>query len=176
MLLRLPCLSEADEVVRLTQASLNSEVETVRALSGAAQARGLTHQVILMVELGDRREGVMPEQALDTVRTVQALPGIDLVGIGANLVCIGGVLPTRENAQLLVDVAESIEQTLGIRFRVISGGNTYSLDLVVRREMPARVNQLRVGEGILLGLNSVTNNPLPYYSEHQPEPLPEDVK
>ncbi len=161
MLLRLPCLSEADEVVRLTQTSLNSEVETVRALSRAAQARSLTHQIILMVEMGDRREGVMPEQAPDTVRAVQSLPGIELVGIGTNLVCIGGVLPTQENAQLLVEMAESIEQSLGLRFRIISGGNTYSLDLITRHEMPGRVNQLRVGEGILLGVNSVTNSPLP---------------
>lgn len=161
MLLRLPRLSEADGVVKLTQVSLNSEVETVRALSRAAQARGLTHQVILMVEMGDRREGVMPEQALDTVRTIQAFPGIDLVGIGTNLVCIGGVLPTLENTQSLVDLAESIERTLGVRFRVISGGNTYNLDFVLRGEMPLRVNQLRVGEGILLGVNSVTKNPLP---------------
>jgi predicted amino acid racemase len=83
------------------------------------------------------------------------------VGIGTNLVCIGGVLATRENTQSLVDVAESIEQALGIRFRVISGGNTYNLDLVLRGDMPPRVNQLRIGEGILLGVNSVTKNPLP---------------
>jgi predicted amino acid racemase len=65
MLLRLPLLSEADEVVRLTQVSLNSQVETVRLLSQAAVYQGLTHQAILMVETGDRREGVMPERALE---------------------------------------------------------------------------------------------------------------
>ncbi|HEY71703.1 MAG: alanine/ornithine racemase family PLP-dependent enzyme [Chloroflexi bacterium] len=161
MLLRLPSLSEADEVVGLVQISLNSEVETVRALSRAAQARGLTHQVILMVEMGDRREGLMPDDVLNAARTICALPGIDLAGIGTNLVCIGGVLPTLENTQSLVALAESIEQALGMRFRVISGGNTYDLDFVLRGQMPARVNQLRVGEGILLGVNSVTKNPLP---------------
>ncbi len=161
MLLRLPRLSEVDDVVRLTQISLNSELETVRALSRAADAHGLIHQVILMIEMGDRREGVMPESALDTVRAMRALPGIDVAGIGTNLVCIGGVLPTLQNTQALVDLAESIERALGMRFRVISGGNTYNLDFVLRGEMPPRVNQLRVGEGILLGVNSVTKNPLP---------------
>jgi predicted amino acid racemase len=161
MLLRLPALSEADDVVRLTQISLNSEIATVRALSRAAQHRGLTHRVILMVEMGDRREGVMPEDALEAARATQALPGIDLEGIGTNLVCIGGVLPTVKNTQKLVDVAKSIERALGMRFRVISGGNTYSLDFVLRDEMPQSVNQLRIGEGILLGVNSVTKNPLP---------------
>jgi predicted amino acid racemase len=161
MLLRLPRLSEAEDVVRLTQISLNSEVATVRALSHAAQSLDLIHQVILMVEMGDRREGVMPEDALSAARAMKALPGVDLIGIGTNLVCIGGVLPTNENNQALVDLAESIEADLGTPFQVISGGNTYSLDFVLRDEMPDRINQLRVGEGILLGVNSVTKNPLP---------------
>lgn len=161
MLLRLPRLSEVDEVVRLTQVSLNSQVETVRALSRAAQAHGVTHQVMLMVETGDRREGVMPEEAVDATQGMWGLPGIELVGIGANVSCIGGVLPTQENTQLLVDVAEDVERALGIRFRVVSGGHTASLALIERGEMPSRVNQLRIGEGILLGVDSAGNGPLP---------------
>ncbi len=161
MLLRLPSLHEVDDVVELTQISLNSETETVHALSQAAQRRGVRHQVILMIEMGDRREGVMPERALDAARCIQGFPAIDLIGVGTNLVCIGGVLPTIENTQALIDLAESIERSLGTQFRVISGGNTYSLDFVLRCEMPDRVNQLRIGEGILLGVNSVTKNPLP---------------
>jgi predicted amino acid racemase len=89
------------------------------------------------------------------------LPGIELVGIGANVGCIGGVLPTQENTQLLVDVAEDVERTLGIRFRVVSGGHTASLALVGRSELSSRVNQLRIGEGILLGVDSAGNWPLP---------------
>ena len=103
----------------------------------------------------------MPEQAVDTTGAMLELPDIELVGIGTNLACVGGVLPTRENTQLLVDVAEDIEQASGIRFRVISGGHTSSLDLIERGEMPSRVNQLRIGEGILLGVDSAGNWPLP---------------
>ena len=161
MLLRLPGLSEVRDVVELTQVSLNSEIQTVRALSEAAQEHALCHQVILMVEMGDRREGVMPEDALLVAKTIRELPAVDLVGIGTNLVCIGGVLPTVENTQELIELAEAIEEALDTEFEVISGGNTYSLDFVLRDEMPGRVNQLRVGEGILLGVNSVTKNPLP---------------
>jgi predicted amino acid racemase len=159
LLLRLPCPSEAREVVRLTQMSLNSEVETVRALSRAAQLQGLTHQVVLMVETGDRREGVMPEEALGAARAMAKLPGIDLVGVGTNVACIGGVLPTRQNVQLLVDVVESLEQALATRFRVISGGNSYNLYLL--DEMSPRVNQLRIGYGILLG-DPIPGRSLPF--------------
>lgn len=151
MLLRLPALSEVDEVVRLTQVSLNSQVETVRALSRAASAQGVTHRVILMLETGDRREGVMPEQVLAAARGMVNLPGIELIGMGANTTCIGGVLPTRENTQALVDVAEGVEHQLGIRFRTISAGNSASLALLLRHEMPERATQLRIGGAILIG-------------------------
>jgi predicted amino acid racemase len=162
MLLRLPRVSEADAVVKLMRTSLNSEVETVRALSRAAEACGVQHRVILMIETGDRREGVMPEEATTVARAMIDLPAIDLVGLGTNLACIGGVLPTRKNVTLLVDVVEHVEEALGVHFPVVSGGHTSNLDLVLRNEMPARVNQLRIGEGILLGVNSTTNNTIPF--------------
>ena len=161
LLLRMPALSEVDEVVALTQASLNSEVETVRALSRAARSQGVTHRVYLMIETGDRREGLMAEEAVEAARQMTALPGIDLVGAGTNVACIGGVLPTHENVQQLVDVAEAIEQALGMRLPIISGGHTSNLDMLLWGEMPPRVNQLRVGEAILQGVNSTTYNPLP---------------
>lgn len=161
MLLRLPRLSEVDAVVRLTQVSLNSEAETVQALSRAAVAAGVTHQVILMVETGDRREGVMPEDALETAAAIMRLPAIELVGLGSNLACIGGVLPTRQNMELLVQVVEAVECGLHVRLPVVSGGKTDHLDLLRRGEMPARVNQLRIGHGILLG-PALPELPLPY--------------
>ena len=151
MLLRLPSLNEVDDVVRLTQVSLNSQVETVRCLSQAAVTRSLTHQVILMLETGDRREGVMPERALEVARGMAGLPNIELIGMGANTTCIGGVLPTRKNTQLLVDVAEQIESDLGVHFKTISAGNSASLALLLRDEMPARATQLRIGGAILIG-------------------------
>jgi predicted amino acid racemase len=151
MLLRLPSISEADQVVRLTQVSLNSQVETVRALGRAALAQGIIHQVILMIETGDRREGVMPERALEVARGMAGVPNIELIGMGANTTCIGGVLPTRANTQLLVDVAEQVEGALGLRFKTISVGNSASLALLLRDEMPARANQLRIGGAIMIG-------------------------
>jgi len=151
LLLRLPALSEADEVVQLTQCSLNTQVETVQALSRAAAAHGVVHRVILMLETGDRREGVMPEEALAVARGMASLPNIELIGMGANTTCIAGVLPSRENTQLLVDVAEAVERELGLRFQTISAGNSASLALLLRDEMPGRATQLRVGGAILIG-------------------------
>lgn len=151
MFLRLPALSEAEEVVRLTQISLNSQLETVHALSHAARTQGCIHQVVLMIETGDRREGVMPERALEVAREIVRLPNIELAGVGANMGCIAGALPTQENTQRLINVAEEIEAALGFRLRLISAGNSASLALLLRGEMPARANQLRIGGAILNG-------------------------
>jgi predicted amino acid racemase len=151
MMLRLPSLHEVDEVVGLTQTSLNTQVETVRALSDAAQAQGTTHRVILMVETGDRREGVMPDRVQDVARTMAQLPNIELAGLACNVTCIGGVLPTHENTQIIVDLAREIERELGIELPVISAGNSASLALLLRDEMPAGATQLRVGGAILIG-------------------------
>ncbi|HOQ99078.1 MAG TPA: alanine/ornithine racemase family PLP-dependent enzyme [Anaerolineae bacterium] len=161
MLLRLPSPSEAAAVVALTQFSLNSEVETVCSLARAAQAQGVMHRVILMVEMGDRREGIMPERIIDAVRDMLDLPGIELAGLGTNVGCIAGVAPTRENTQMLVTVAEQVERALGLRFSVISGGHSASLPLVERSRMPSRVNQLRIGEAILLGRDWASGWSLP---------------
>jgi len=151
LMLRLPSLDEVEDVVRLAQTSLNSQVETVRALSRAAQAQGVDHRVILMVEAGDRREGVMPERVLEVARGMAGLPRIELAGLGVNVTCIGGVLPTRENTQLAVDLAEEVERALGLHLPTISAGNSASLALLLRGEMPTRANQLRVGGAILVG-------------------------
>jgi ornithine racemase len=151
MMLRLPGLSQVDEVVRLAQVSLNSQVETVRALSRAARAQGVVHRVILMVETGDRREGLMPDRVLSAARQIVNLPNIELVGLGANTTCIAGVLPTRENTQIVVDVASELERILGVQLPVLSAGNSASLALLLREEMPERASQLRIGGAILIG-------------------------
>jgi predicted amino acid racemase len=164
LLLRLPAVSEAAETVRLCDISLVSEVETARALSGAAQARGVTHQVILMIETGDRREGVMPEDAAAACREILPLPGIGLSGIGTSFNCLCGVLPTAENQQAFADVVEQVESDVGIRFGIVSPGHTANLHLVQSGQVPARFNHFRVGEAILTGTDFSTwaELPMPY--------------
>jgi len=161
MFLRLPSFSEADEVVRLTDYSLNSEVETVKALSQAALRAGVTHAVVLMVDTGDRREGVPPERVVGVCRELLELPGIELAGLGTSLNCLCGVCPTPENQQYFADVVEEAEAELGIRFRLVSGGHTGNLHLVQKGQVPARFNHFRVGEGILIGTDQSTWIELP---------------
>ena len=59
LMIRIPMISEAYEVVRYSDTSLNSELATIKALSMAAKDLNKTHNIILMVDLGDLREGVL---------------------------------------------------------------------------------------------------------------------
>ena len=164
LLLRLPTLSEAADVVRLCELSLVSEVETARALSAAAAAAGKTHELVLMVESGDRREGVLPEDTVAACRAILELPGIELAGIGTALNCLCGVLPTAENQEAFAAVVEQVESELGIRFRLVSGGHSGNLHLVQSGHVPVRFNHFRVGEAILTGTDFSTwaDLPMPY--------------
>lgn len=155
MLLRIPPLSEVDDVVTSADISLNSEVSVIAALSEAACRRGLVHAVIIMVDVGDLREGVWPNDLIPFVRDIITLPGIRIVGLGTNLSCYGGVVPSEDNMQQLVDYASQLERTFGVHLQYISGGNSSALPLIAAGKMPRRVNHVRIGEGILLGRETI---------------------
>jgi predicted amino acid racemase len=155
MLLRIPPLSAVDEVVTGVDVSLNSELAVLRGLSDAAERRVRIHDVIVMVDLGDLREGVWPDDLVPFVRELLALPGVRLAGLGANLTCYGGVVPTEVNMGRLVRCAEEVEQAFGLRLRWLSGGNSSALPLIASGRMPARVNHVRIGEAILLGRETI---------------------
>ena len=151
MLIRIPMLSEVDRVLDWADISLNSEITVIKSLSQKALKRKIVHKIILMIDLGDLREGIMPDDALQMIDEIRRLPGVKLIGIGANFGCISGVMPTRENLTKLVKLTEEVENHFHIHLEVISGGNTSVLKLVEDDMIPNRINQLRIGVGILLG-------------------------
>ena len=158
MLIRLPLLSEVDLVVAMLDCSLNSELSTIIKLSAAAIKRNKIHDIILMVDLGDLREGILPEDTLNTVKAVLPLKGIRLKGLGVNLNCVSGIEPTFENLTELVSLSAMIEKEIGIKLEIVSGGSTSSLALLVDQSIPEGINQLRIGEGILLGHSDIFTN------------------
>ncbi len=161
LLLRTPTLDEAGDAVDVADTTLISSVETARALGEAAAARGRIHKVILMVDVGDLREGVLPESAVEVSARMARVKGIELNGVGTNVACYGGVLPTFDNMNLLLHVGEQIRRELGLDLQVISGGNSSAIPLVRSGRVPGGVNQLRVGESILLGRDVTHRRPLP---------------
>ncbi len=152
MLIRIPMLSEIEDVVRLTELSLNSEMEVLEALNAEAGKQGKKHKVILMADLGDLREGFWDKEEMTeaAVKVEKELEHLELAGVGTNVGCYGSILATEEKLDELVAVAEQIEGRIGRQLELISGGATSSFMRVIDGDIPERVNFLRIGEGILL--------------------------
>lgn len=161
LLLRSPMLSQVDRVVRSADVSCNTEPSVIRALSAAARAAGVHHGVILMVELGDLREGIHPPDLSAIVGSTLALPHLTMTGIGTNLACRNGIAPDDRNMQELSALASAVEATYGITLEVVSGGNSANLTWFDSTSDTRRVNDLRLGESILLGLEPLRRRPIP---------------
>ena len=153
LLIRIPGLTELPDVVSLCETSLQSEWPTLLALEEECLRQNKTHRVIVMTDLGDLREGFWDKKELVDVceRVERDLPHVQLAGIGVNLTCYGSTKPTPEKMNELVGLARQVEQRIGRKLEIVSGGATSSFTLVHWGTMPAGVNHLRIGEAILLG-------------------------
>jgi len=161
LLLRSPTPSRVADVICCADFSLNSSVETIELLSRAAQLRKCNHKVIVMVDVGDLREGIWPDQAVSVIRRASHFPRIEIVGLGTNLACFGGVIPTTENMQTLIDIRDACRKATGLPLDLLSGGNSANLPLLASGGMPKEINHFRIGEAITLGRNVLDRSPWP---------------
>ncbi len=159
-LIRSPMPSQAERVVAHADTSFNSELDVISKLSSAAKNAGRTHGVVLMVELGDLREGIMPGELENTVRETLRFPNIAFQGIGANLACWNGVAPDAKNMGELSALADSIDRTFGPIVSIVSGGNSANLEWALSGADTGRINNLRLGESILLGREPLRRQPI----------------
>ncbi len=156
LLTRIPMLSQVDQVVSQASISCNSELSVLTALAGAAEKQNLRHGVLLMVELGDLREGILPKDLNEVVKQVMNLPNLELIGIGANLGCQNGVAPDQKNMNELSLIMNNVEADFKIKLEWCSGGNSANLPWLKAGGEPDRLNHLRIGEALLLGREPLT--------------------
>lgn len=160
VLLRSPMPSQVERVVAAADVSCNTEPDVLDALAAVARRHGRVHGVLLMVELGDLREGLLPADLAAVARQVVASPHLDLRGIGANLACQSGVVPDVENMAELSALATGLETSFGIRLATVSGGNSANVAWAAGADTLGRVDDLRLGESILLGTDPLDRLPL----------------
>ncbi|PIP71622.1 MAG: alanine racemase [Nitrospinae bacterium CG22_combo_CG10-13_8_21_14_all_47_10] len=160
VLLRTP-LSQAESIVENVDISLNTEIETLKKLSHYAKAHNKIHQVIIMVELGDLREGILLCDLSQFIRQTRSLPHIKIIGIGCNLACYGGIKPDDKNMQELSELVNLLEKEFQIELKIISGGNSANYEWYKSSQDVGRINNLRLGESILLGCETVSRKAIP---------------
>lgn len=154
IMLRLPMKSEAEKIVEYADISLNSELDTITSLSEKALEKGKIHKIILMVDLGDLREGYYDEKSLfNSIEKMIELKGVKIIGLGTNLTCYGGVIPTKEILNRLAKLEKQIEEKYNIELEILSGGNSSTVHLLPDNKID-RLNNLRLGESLILGTES----------------------
>lgn len=176
VLIRIPMLSEVDELVKYVDVCFNSEMETVRAIDKAAAKEGKVQDVLMMIDLGDLREGIFFEnedEILEDAMEIKEMKNVNLYGIGVNLTCYGAIIPKNENLSKLVEIARKIENKTGLKLEMVSGGNSSSIYLIESdrmprigrmpkdEKMPEGINNLRLGEAFLLGNDTAYETEIP---------------
>jgi predicted amino acid racemase len=167
-LLRIPMKSELKDIIRVADCSLVSMKESVEALSAMCVSENTTHKVILMFDLGDRREGILDypgdkeDEMAAFVEVFKKTPRVTLHGVGVNFGCFADTLPSAAALHRLCLARETMEKELGYPVPLCSGGSTSSLALMERGELPGGVNHLRIGEAILLGQDITWQRTIPW--------------
>ncbi len=140
-------------IVRYADISMNTTFETVKLLSEEARRQGKIHKIIIMVEMGELREGVMRDEVVDFYSRVFEMPNIEVIGIGTNLSCLYGVLPNQDKLIQLSLYKQLIENKFNKKIPYVSGGSSVTIPLIHQGLLPDSINHFRVGETLFLGTN-----------------------
>jgi predicted amino acid racemase len=162
-LLRISMQSEVEDVVRYADISMQSEKETIRLIGGAAKKLGKVHKIILMVDMGDLREGIFntdEAQIFSAAEAILAEPALEFHGIGVNLTCYGGIIPDETNLGGLLAIADKLRKRYSVPLPIVSGGNSSMLTMLEENRIPEGITQLRLGESFVLGNNTESGKPV----------------
>jgi predicted amino acid racemase len=161
-LIRIAMHSETADIPAVADISLQSEASTILKLDEICDSLGIPHRVLLMVDVGDLREGFWPEELTHLGGALSMLKRVSIIGVAANFACASGLLPSREKFEDLVIYRDELQDVLGIDLPCISVGGTCCLKLIEAGDIPEKINQLRICEGILLGKDTAFMRDIPY--------------
>ncbi|MBS2210113.1 alanine/ornithine racemase family PLP-dependent enzyme [Carboxylicivirga mesophila] len=154
-----PAKRSIANVVKYANISLNTEINTIRLLSEEAIKQNTIHKIIIMIELGELREGVMGDHFMSFYKQVFNLKNIEVVGIGTNLSCLYGVLPNHDKLIQLCLYEQLIEARFNKQIQFVSGGSSVTIPLIFQNLLPKGINHFRVGETLFLGTDVYNNTP-----------------
>lgn len=146
-----------EEVVEYADISMNTSLKTIKALNKAALKKSKIHKIIIMIELGELREGVEREQLIDFYKQVFNLSNIEIIGIGSNLGCMYGVEPTFDKLMQLSLYKHLLECSFDQKLELISGGSSITLPLMEKKLIPKELNHFRIGEAVFFGTSPLEN-------------------
>ncbi|OYT15248.1 MAG: amino-acid racemase [Bacteroidetes bacterium 4572_77] len=155
--LKPPAEIYAEDIVKYADISLNTQYKTIAALNKAAIKQQKNHKVIIMIELGELREGVNRANLIEFYQKIFELSNIEVIGLGANLGCMYGVEPTYDKLLQLVLYKELINEKFNKKLKLVSGGSSITLPLIEQNFIPKGVNHFRIGEAAFFGTSPMDN-------------------
>ncbi len=141
------------KMVQFADVSLNSELKSIEWISEEAGLQNKKHKIIIMVETGDLREGVMGEQLVEFYSQVFELPNIEIVGLGTNLNCLNGIMPSTDKLIQLCLYKQIIELKFNKKIPWVSAGTSVTIPLLLNHQLPNGVNHFRIGETLYFGMD-----------------------
>ena len=151
-----PSKRNIEKIVKYADISFNTEIYTIQLLSEEAKRQNKTHGIIIMIEMGDLREGVLGEELLSFYEQVFSLPNVEIRGIGTNLNCLSGVMPTQDKLIQLSLYKQLIEAKFNVIIPWVSGGTSVAVPLLLKNARPMAVNHFRIGEALFFAKNLFT--------------------
>jgi D-serine deaminase-like pyridoxal phosphate-dependent protein len=149
-----PKLRRLAGIARITQVTVALDsLAAASHLSQAAVTAGIEFGVLIEMDVGLGRVGVLPSEALDLARTVAALPNIKMRG----LTFYPGHI-REQNEQLIAELSSTIEsvrnefERAGMLPEIVSGGST---PLLFRSHEIAGLNEIRPGTYLFNDMNTV---------------------
>lgn len=155
-----PAKRLAESIVKYADVSFNSELDTIKALSNEAVSQNKTHKIVIMIEMGELREGIMAKTLSHFYGEAVQMPNIEIVGIGTNLNCLNGILPDEKKLVKLNRFKEIIEESHGTVIPFISAGSSVTIPLIFKNKVPEGINHFRIGETLFFGTDVYSDSTL----------------
>lgn len=154
-------LSEIETLIRICNISMNAQIETINVISRICEWLKTKHNIIIMVEVDDKREGLLPGAVTEFCREIKnKYKWVNIYGLGTNARCIMDKHPSIDSLKILINLKKEIESITSHSFKVISGGNSSSWNLIESGQVPECINHVRIGETILLGHETLSYYPI----------------
>lgn len=152
-----PAKRSISSIIKFADVSFNTDYTTIKMLSDEAGKQNKLHRIIIMIEMGDLREGVVGEHLMEFYEKIIHLPHINIVGLGTNLNCLNGIMPSQDKLIQLSLYKQLIEAKFNIEIPWVSGGTSVTVPLLIKKQLPKQINHFRVGEVLFFGLDLFTN-------------------
>jgi predicted amino acid racemase len=153
-------------VIKYSDISVNTSLSTIKMLNREAEKQDKIHKIIVMIEMGELREGILRDKVLHFYDAVFNLSNINMIGIGTNLGCMYGIEPNYDKLIQLCLLEQLIESKFNKSIELVSAGSSITLPLVKKKKVPKGVNHFRIGEAVFLGTSPLNNRKFRDLSEN----------